>query len=175
MGRRQQQRQSLGGQDDGEDVMITSAEACDRLGLSDTWLRKLAEEGVITKQGYRTTTRYPWPKIRVQYLAYRESLLLEGLAGGKERKDLAEAEMAELKLARERGQLVTLAYMEAEVSRILVALRARLQAMPSSWAARLGAAESTVDRQLMLEEAIAELMPLLQSDVIGALPDAEDE
>lgn len=74
----------------------------------------------------------------------------------------AKAEEEELNLAHRRGELVPLEFMRKEFERIARSLRARLLSIPSSWAARLGACTSTVDRQLMLQDAVNELMPQLR-------------
>lgn len=85
---------------------------------------------------------------------------------------IAEAEMANLDLAQRRGELVTLDYMRAEFDRVCQALRARLLALPQSWAPRLGACVTTIDRQLELQNAINEVLPVLRE---LADDDGEDE
>lgn len=73
-----------------------------------------------------------------------------------------ETENADLDLAERRGELVPLEFMRTEFDRIAQALRTGLIALPQTWALRLGEATSTVERQIILQDAINDLMPLLR-------------
>lgn len=84
-----------------------------------------------------------------------------------------ETENAELDLAERRGELVPLEFMRTEFSRISLALRNRLLSVPQTWAVRLGAAQSTIDRQIMLQDAVNELMPVL-NELADTDPDEEE-
>jgi phage terminase Nu1 subunit (DNA packaging protein) len=86
----------------------------------------------------------------------------KSLADARLRQAMAEAEEAELNLAARRGSLVPLDFMREEFGRIARALRVRLLSLPQAWAPRLGAALTTVDRQIMLQDAVNELMPTLR-------------
>lgn len=81
-----------------------------------------------------------------------------------------ETEQAELDLAERRGELVPVDFMTSEFSRIAQALRNQLLSLPSTWAMRLGTAVTTIDRQIILQDAINDLMPQLQE-----LADADDD
>ena len=96
----------------------------------------------------------------------------EQLAEARLRVALAEAEEAELNLAERRGELVPVQFMRDEFERIAQALRTRLLATPAAWAPRVDAATSLVDRQLVLEDCINELLPLLRA---AADDDGEDD
>lgn len=85
----------------------------------------------------------------------------QSLADARLRSALAEAETAELDLAARRGELVPVEFMRTEFERIAQSLRARLLSLPQSWAQRLGACVTTTDRQIELQDAINELMPVL--------------
>lgn len=95
-----------------------------------------------------------------------------------------DTENAELDLAERRGELVPVAFMCDEFSRITLALRTRLLSIPQTWAVRLGSAQTTTDRQIMLQDAINELMPVLDEladadesvvEVVEVVEETEDE
>lgn len=84
------------------------------------------------------------------------------IADAKVRVALTEAEGAEIDLALKRGEAVRVEFMTAEFKRIAFGIRARLLAIPQGWAARLGACTTTVDRLVMLQEMINDVLPLLR-------------
>jgi hypothetical protein len=59
-------------------------------------------------------------------------------------------------------------FMAGEFDRIAQGIRKTLLSFPATWAERLGSALTTVDRQLMLQDAVNDMMPLLRE-----LADAE--
>lgn len=84
------------------------------------------------------------------------------LADAKVRTALAEAEQAEIALAKARAETVSVVFMRDEFQRIGSRIRTKLVQLPTAWAARLGACASYTDRRLVLLEAINALMPELQ-------------
>jgi phage terminase Nu1 subunit (DNA packaging protein) len=86
----------------------------------------------------------------------------KSLADARLRQAMAEAEEAELNLAARRGELIPFDFVRADFDRISRALRVRLLSMPQAWSPRLGACLTTADRQIMLQDAINELMPQLR-------------
>lgn len=131
---------------------------------------------------------FSWPACR----DWREQKVREeeraraGVAGDAEqRKALAdarlriasvEAEQAELELKKQRGTLIPLWFIRAEFQRIGFALRTQLLSMPQTWAGRLGACTTTAERQLMLQDAINDLMPTLRQLTTGEkLPPVGDQ
>lgn len=116
---------------------------------------------------------YSWPECR----AWREQQIRDDARatrhadGDEDRKArvaearaaqvILEAEREAFEFAKERGQYVTLDFMAGEFSRVATALRGRLLSLPAAWADRLGACTTTVDRQLALQEAVNELLPIL--------------
>lgn len=154
--------------------LLTKEELAERLGITTRSVTNYVQEGMPqrTKSGRPV---YSWPdcrewwtkKIREDGRSTREAAgdedRKEQMAEARLRTALAEAEAAELDLAERRGQLVTVDFMRGEFERMAQALRARLLALPTAWAARLGACETTIDRQLALQDAVNELLPVLQA------------
>jgi hypothetical protein len=80
------------------------------------------------------------------------------------RKILAEAAQEELKLARLRGQLVTIDDFERELRRRLEPLRSRLMAFPGRLAPQLVDIESPAIAQGVVDGAVRELLKEIQQD-----------
>ena len=153
--------------------LLSREELADRFGKDVRTVTNWVQAGMPqrTKSGKPV---YSWPECREwREKAIREDARATRESGGDEerktqmaeaklRAALAEAEAAELDLAERRGQLVTVAFMRTEFERVAHAIRGRLLAVPPAWAARLGACTSTVDRQLALQEAVNELLPILR-------------
>lgn len=74
----------------------------------------------------------------------------------KTRKIAAEAELAELELAKERGSLIPIALHGERLAKILERVRARLVAIPGKVAPRLVGVASATEAQAMVNEAVAE-------------------
>lgn len=84
------------------------------------------------------------------------------MADARLRVAQAEAEEAEISLALRRSETIRVDFMVAEFKRIAIGIRARLLSLPQGWAARMGACTTTVDRLVMLQEMINEVLPLLR-------------
>lgn len=154
---------------------MTKAALAERFGVDVRSVTNWVAEG-MPQRSRSGKPAFSWPDCRL----WRESKIREDAramrhAGGSEdlkvkmaelrlRAALAETESAELDLAERRGQLVTLDYMAGEFERITSALRARLLSLPSAWSDRLGSCATTVDRQLMLEDCVNELLTTLSAD-----------
>lgn len=135
------------------------------IGVTEPVVRALGRRGVIprTPEG-----RYP---IRASVQAYcrhlRDAAAARGAGGGagsglaaeRLRQVRERADGLALANARTRGELVELATVEADWTRIMVALRARLLAVPSRCASRMGqltpAELATIDREI--RDALTEL------------------
>ena len=97
-----------------------------------------------------------------------------GLAAERLRHTREKADQVELANARTRGELVELATVEADWTRILVALRARLLAVPSRCASRNGqltpADLAAIDREI--RDALTELGTVQTENPLNAVQDA---
>lgn len=76
----------------------------------------------------------------------------------KLRKLAAEAELAELELAKERGQVIPIAVHGDRLARILERVRARLIAMPGTLAPQLVGLETAREAQARVEVVIGEVL-----------------
>jgi hypothetical protein len=86
------------------------------------------------------------------------------------RKLAAEAALAEIELARARGEVVPVADVERELGQVLDGLRARVLALPGKYAPRLGL--PIAQAQARLEEIGRELMAEL-AETADDIPDDE--
>lgn len=153
--------------------LLTREELAERFGKDVRTVTNWVQDGMPqrTKSGKPV---YSWPecrdwrekRIRDDARATREAGgdddRKEQMAEARLRAALAEAEAAELDLLERRGELVTVEFMRTEFDRIAQALRARLLALPPAWAGRLGVATTTVERQLALQDAVNEVLPVLR-------------
>jgi hypothetical protein len=94
-------------------------------------------------------------------------------AEAKRRKELAVAEMRELELERMRGNLISLDYLDQQLSGCLMGVRGVLLSMPGKWAPALVGVATVARAQLVLQEAIDEAMPTLQA--IGTDPSLDED
>lgn len=166
--------------------LLTKSQLAERFGVDVRSITNWAAEG-MPQRSRSGKPAFAWAECR----DWRENKVREDAratrhAGGSEdvkvkmaelrlRAALAETESAELDLAERRGQLVTIDYMTGEFERITSALRASLLSLPAAWADRLGSCATTVDRMLMLEDCVNELMSTLSGGVEDdGEPDEDD-
>lgn len=88
----------------------------------------------------------------------------------KLREQRAITEQAEADVDERRGRTVTIDFMKTEFRRAGESIRAGLLSIPAAWDGRLAPCTTSVERQLALQEAVNELLPLL-----GALVDYDGE
>ena len=79
------------------------------------------------------------------------------------RKMAAEAELAELTLARERGRLIPIETHGERLARILERVRARLVALPGSLAPRLVGIETAAEAQGLIAAGVAAVLTELSA------------
>jgi transcriptional regulator len=147
---------------------VSQKELADHLGLTTRQVRNLTDEGVLTREVRSGKPSYPVAENLQRYVDWKvRQARPTTFDEARLRKMLAEAEEAELKLAHARGRMLLVDDAAAELERILSALRAGLVSLPAAWADRLGSCTSTPERQIMLQTAVGELMPLLKAAVIN--------
>lgn len=159
---------------------LTKAELADRFGVDVRTITNWVAEGMPQrKKSGRPVFAWPecyaWREVQIR----NDARAVRHGDNDQERKTKAaefrlrqlemETENAELDLAARRGELVPLDFMRTEFERIAQALRTGLISLPQTWALRLGEATTTVERQIILQDAVNDLMPLLRE-----LADAED-
>ena len=79
------------------------------------------------------------------------------------RKDLVDAELAELTLARERGEMVTVAEVRDRMGRMGDRVRAAMTALPGKWAAKVNREKRVGDVRRVLRKAIGEVLEELSN------------
>lgn len=115
---------------------LSVSEVAEKLGISHqavgVWA---AKPGAPTRSaGTKVWLKWPgfarWREQQMVDTARREASPTVSLDEARTRKALAEAELAEIELAKARGEVVALADYEAALARILDRLAARLRALP---------------------------------------------
>lgn len=115
---------------------LSVTEVADRLGISYQAVGVWAAKPGAPVRSVKSRVWCKWPAFarwREQQLvdtARREATPTVSLDEARTRKALAEAELAEIELARARGEVVALSDYEAALARILDRLAARLRALP---------------------------------------------
>lgn len=141
------------------------------IGYSPKQITRWLSDTDIPHERRGTEVLFPWPGTRVWLHKYLED---KGKRAGRpesrddarERKEYAEAEMAELKLAEARGELDTVAHLEKALADAFTRIRAKL----SSFAPR---AAGAVIGAVTVQDATARLTPLVD-EVFAELRQTDD-
>lgn len=141
---------------------LSQKELASRLGLSSRQIANLAKEG-LPKRSRKGKVEYEWPAANCWYL---ERKIAEAVAkitppepdDARARLDTVRARLAELELAEREQKLVTVAYMEQQVSAIAQQLRASLLAIPAKYAPLLVGRQSIPEAQVKLEMLVSETL-----------------
>lgn len=141
------------------------------LGLSRSAISKLKKQGmpvdsVVSAQAWRTArqnvaARKPLPATASVHVAAAGSANMESHEGARTRREIAEANLAELKLAELSGDLVRVADIRAAYARRVASLREALLQLPARLAPVMAAeadmarchATLTQELQQLLEHA----------------------
>lgn len=116
---------------------LTFSAAADRLGLTRQAVGQWAAKPGAPVSTERGVLLVAWPAFarwREQQMvetAKREAAPTVSLDEARTRKALAEAELAELEVAKSRGEFVAVADYEKAVARVINRVTARIRAMPS--------------------------------------------
>ena len=167
--------------------MATQAEVGEKLGISDRWLRKLVEDGVLRDPG-----RGKWDALETakQLLEYRgkeierlkaqvaslESQAQRAEVGGAKvmedaRLQRAKADIAEMEAAEKRGELIPRNQIADVMHSAVVIMKTRLNAIPSKVAPLAHAAPSVAVAERYIREQVDEALDGLgKVEVIGAAP-----
>lgn len=133
---------------------VSAAQLADLLGVSGRRVAQLAQEGAIPKNARGV---YPLPDAVHAYVAYVKAnpdgrpRKMQGLEAEKVRLTRAQAELAELKSAQARGDLLDAQAVHARWVSTVTALRAALLAVPARIAAQAGldrAAAALLDAEM---------------------------
>lgn len=153
------------------------------LGLTTRQVRNLTDEGVLPRTVEGGKPVYDLGECVQAYIKYKAQLEQAKGSDSKdlirklnERKLIVEVERAELELAKEREQLVTLDFMERQITGLLQSLRAKCLNFPGKYARELADATDPADVVEVLESGIAELLTALsETGEDPELDDAEEE
>lgn len=137
------------------------------LGLTTRRVQQLTSEGVFAKEG---RGRYDLVSCVQAYVGFWQDKAearsaaehVDGsLEESKARKMAAEAELAELQLARERGELVTVEDAVKERTRDYGHLRAKMLNMPAKYAPSTVGCRTIAESKVRWEDAVAEALSVL--------------
>lgn len=158
---------------------VTQREIAQELRLSIRQVRNLTDEGVLVRD---KDLKYDVAETFARFLTYREEKARNKGSATKEeiltlqaRKLTQELQTGELALAQQLERLVTLDYMQSQVSVLLEALRARCLNVPGKWAVDVAQASTPAEGQEMLERMITDLLSELAEAGDDPELDADDE
>lgn len=150
---------------------------CDLMGVSASQLERLFQQGLPHhKRGKRVYVA--WPEGRHWYHAYltdkgKRQAAPENVNEARRRIVLAEAEQAEIELARTRGDLMTVSEFERLISDAYARVRARLLNLPPRLAGVVVGAATKPEAQARIEPLVLEVLAELHG--ANDVPDPESE
>jgi phage terminase Nu1 subunit (DNA packaging protein) len=115
---------------------VSARELAPLLGITANRLTVLAKDGVIPKQGRAAYPLKDAVRAYVEFTRENPGGRKRESSEAKERLTLAQAERAEVALARDRGELLSADEVRAEWLSVVADLKARLLALPNRVAAR---------------------------------------
>lgn len=140
----------------GED--LTQSEVSEAIGYSTRQIQNWLKAG-LPSAGEGHGRRFQLPTVVRWLIEFKLRDTAKGkLEVAQTRRAQAEAERAELRLRRERGELVPVADFEGEVNHIVGTLSAGLKAAPSRWGSQLVGLETPMAARGALEQIMRELM-----------------
>lgn len=111
-------------------MQVSTKELSNALGLTDRRVQELEGEGVIKK-----LERNKWDLTACidAYLDYKIKLATQSfeLSEARAKKELADAELKELRLAKEKGEVIAIDRLEKDLSDIAAAVSNKLYSLPN--------------------------------------------
>ena len=122
----------------------------------------VADEG-MPRRVQNGRPEYPWPDALKWYIAFKVSAEAAkadpiDLEKARARKMAADAELAELELARVRGEQVPVETFRETVGAIATKIRAQLLAAPGRYSARIVGVDSLPDAQRHLDAIVRDVL-----------------
>ena len=166
------------------------------LGVGERQLRNYINLKGLPCQGEGRRRTFIWHQVREWYVGYRIQLEMEGGNGGNDlaenddstsetgprgkedirqatlRSKIAEANLRELNLSKQRGEVVTIADAKEKLDRMLGNLRARLLGIAPKLSARLDGTRDRNAREAAIKDEMETLCRELSTGAIVAAPDA---
>jgi phage terminase Nu1 subunit (DNA packaging protein) len=162
-------------------------QVADLLQLSSRQVANLVERG-LPKHGHGSRAYYLWSEVLPFYIAFKEKIAKgsvrpdsgeePSLTEAQARKYDLEAQRAAIKLARERGEVVSIADVEKALSQCFGNVRSRLLSIPGKLAPRIAGCRSKPQIKALIENEIHEALSELAvraGDVVVVGEDVPDE
>ena len=151
------------------------------LNVTKSWVHQLVKEGMPQE----SRGRYDLGKCMLWYIRYLQNALqkksVPTLEGGfvgerEERVRLlrADADLREIELAKERGQLIALADVEKTMTDLVLTTKARIMAIAPRLAPELVGETSRVMIHAKLEKALKEALAELAKSANNGNPDTSE-
>ena len=171
------------------DRLVSRRELAERLNLSERQITTLVKSGRLadgTEFPSRVEGRersFPTDRCFEWYLRYKQEEALQRAAGRQEpanmaeaelRKAIADAEIAELKLQRLRGEVVPADAYRRELRRVLTRVRARFTSIPGEYASRILEPLDMARATAVLRDLVATVLAELQSAPSEPVDDASE-
>lgn len=159
------------------DRLVSRREIGDRLGLSERQITnliksaKLADGTPFPSRVDGRDRKFPTDRCFDWYVRFKQEEALkradsrkepENMADAELRKAIADAEIAELKVMRLRGDVVTLETYRKELRRVLTRVRARFAAIPGEFAPRILEPMDMARASAVLKDLVATVLAELQ-------------
>ena len=111
-------------------MQVSTKELSNALGLTDRRVQELESEGIIKK-----LERNKWDLTACidDYISYKVKLATQSfeLSEARAKKELADAELKELRLAKEKGEVIAIDRLEKDLSDIAAAVSNKLYSLPN--------------------------------------------
>lgn len=171
--------------------LLETEDIASLLGVSERMVRNYINDNELPCKGDGRGRRFVWAEVREWYVAYRISIggsrgnsasqiqAREDIEAAMLRKTIAEADLKELQLAKERGQVAAIADVERAISAANKAAQTQILAVPSRLATRLLGLEDRGRITAILEAEMKSLLSNLATiDAVresAGMPDGDDE
>lgn len=154
---------------DVKDATVTQSQLARALGVSKQRVNQLIDEGVVIRDEQATNGAVMlFESLQNYFLSRNVNVGDESVNFWKERglHEKAKRELAELKLAKSRGEVYESAIVEQTLSEILANFRSKILGLPSKYAPQLGG-KNRGDIYQTLTNAVEELLTELADELEG--------
>jgi hypothetical protein len=144
-------------------ITVSAAQLAKILNRTPARIRQLVDEGVLVRTG---RNRYPLLENVGRFIAYLDAGRDPGTTGGAEsprlRRDRAEAERAEMRVDRERDELLPRDQALAIAYDLVGRLQSRVLRIPQAWSVDVIAIRNRREAVIRLRPLVATLIETLQ-------------
>lgn len=144
--------------------LVGPTEAAESLGITRQALARLAKEpDCPVERAGSGTNRFRWPDLNLWYMARKVSEATRNdtpadLEEARTRREAALAEQEELKLAKMRGELMTVAHGQREIGNAYARVSAKLKNLPTKLAPLLVGCEDEAEVLRRVQPVVGEAM-----------------